>query len=46
MAENIKYNLGDELLKADERLKGSLSLLGMTMVPSRGSREGMVSVTW
>lgn len=30
MAENLKYNLKDELLKADEDLKGSLSLLGIS----------------
>ena len=44
MAENLKYNLGDELLKADERLKGSLSLLGMTMLTQPAYNNSMRSV--
>lgn len=32
MAENLKYNLRDELLEADETLKGSNSLIGMTLL--------------
>ena len=44
MAENLKYNLKDELLAADERLKGSLSLLGMTMLSSPTYNNSMRSV--
>lgn len=32
LAENLKYNLKDELLLADKRLQGSNSLIGMTML--------------
>lgn len=44
MAENLKYNLKDELLAADERLKGSLSLIGMTMLTQPAYNNSMRSV--
>ena len=44
MAENQKYNLKDELLKADETMKGSLSLLGMTMLTQPSYNNSMRSV--
>lgn len=44
MAENLKYNLKDGLLEADERLKGSLSLIGMTMLTQPAYNNSMRSV--
>lgn len=44
MAENLKYNLKDELLKADETLAGSLSLMGMTMLTQPAYNNSMRSV--
>lgn len=44
MAENLKYNLKDELLSADEKLTGSLSLLGMTMLTQPAYNNSMRSV--
>ena len=44
MAENLKYNLKDELLKADETLTGSLSLLGKTMLTQPAYNNSMRSV--
>lgn len=44
MAENQKYNLKDELLKADETMKGALSLLGMTMLTQPSYNNAMRSV--
>lgn len=41
MAENLKYNLKDELLRADEELKGSLSLLGMTALTQPAYNNSM-----
>ena len=44
MAENQKYNLKDELLLSDEKLTGSLSLLGMTMLTQPAYNNSMRSV--
>lgn len=44
MAENQKYNLKDELLKADETMTGALSLLGMTMLTQPSYNNSMRSV--
>lgn len=44
MAENLKYNIRDELLKADEELTGSLSLIGMTMLTKPQYNNSMRSV--
>ena len=44
MAENLKYNLKDELLEADKNLTGSLSLLGMTMLTQPAYNNSMRSV--
>lgn len=44
MAENIKYNIKDELLDADRRLTGDLSLLGMTMLTVPMYNNSMRSV--
>lgn len=44
MTENLKYNLKDELLKADETLTGSLSLLGKTMLTQPAYNNSMRSV--
>lgn len=44
MAENLKYNLKDELLKADEELKGSLSLLGISALTFPTYNNSMRSV--
>jgi hypothetical protein len=44
VAENLKYNLKDQLLSADETMKGSLSLLGMTMLTQPAYNNSMRSV--
>lgn len=44
MAENLKYNLKDGLLEADEKLTGSLSLIGMTMLTQPAYNNSMRSV--
>lgn len=44
MAENLKYNLKDELLKADEKFTGSNSLVGMTMLTQPAYNNSMRSV--
>lgn len=44
MAENVKYNLKDELLDANKRLKGDLSLIGMTMLTQPAYNNSMRSV--
>ena len=44
MAENQKYNLKDELLEADKKLTGSLSLLGMSMLTQPAYINSMRSV--
>ena len=44
MSENLKYNLKDELLSANERLQGSLSLMGMTMLTQPAYNNSMRSV--
>ena len=46
MAENLKYNLKDELLDADERLTGSLGMMGPTMLTFPGYINSMRSVMW
>lgn len=44
MAENLKYNIREELMKADDRLHGSLSMLGMTMLTQPAYINSMRSV--
>ena len=44
MSENLKYNLKDELLSANDRLQGSLSLMGMTMLTQPAYNNSMRSV--
>lgn len=44
MAENLKYNLKDELLAADKKLTGSLSLIGMTMLTQPSYINSMRSI--
>lgn len=44
MGERQKYNLNEELLKANETLKGDLSLLGMSMLTQPGYNNSMRTV--